>query len=144
MTFSIGVSEERSPLMVVDLYIQTDLHGEGSKDDGAEDGVGKYPIKDVPLAVDLASVDLVEKLHQDEGVEDDGVVLRWRRVQGSVTAAVDVKHALTWRDEKVRLIQPPEELGSGPAGLLLLVATVSVYVVVSLPMKSRVKMMTSW
>lgn len=47
--------------------------------------------------MDLASVDLVEKLHEDKGVEDDGVVLRGRGVERSVAAAVDVKHALAWR-----------------------------------------------
>lgn len=50
--------------------------------------------------MDLASVDLVEKLHEDEGVEDDGVVLRGRGVERSVAAAVDVKHALAWRWKK--------------------------------------------
>lgn len=51
------------------------LDGESAKNDGAEDGVPEDPVKDVALAVDLAGVDLVEKLHHDEGVEDDGVVL---------------------------------------------------------------------
>lgn len=45
--------------------------------------------------MNLPGVDLVEELHQDEGVEDDGVVLRRRRVERSVAAAVDVEHALT-------------------------------------------------
>lgn len=47
--------------------------------------------------MNLASVDLVEELHQDKGVEDDGVVLRRRRVERSVAATVDVEHALTWK-----------------------------------------------
>lgn len=46
--------------------------------------------------MNLASIDLVEKLHEDEGVEDDGVVLRGRGVEGCVAATVDVKHALAW------------------------------------------------
>lgn len=50
--------------------------------------------------MDLASVDLVEKLHEDEGVEDDGVVLRGGRVERSVATAVDVEHALTWRAKR--------------------------------------------
>lgn len=50
--------------------------------------------------MDLASVDLVEKLHEDEGVEDDGVVFRWGGVERSVATAVDVKHALAWRVKK--------------------------------------------
>lgn len=44
--------------------------------------------------MDLASVDLVEQLHEDKGVEDDGVVLRGRGVERSVAATVDVKDAL--------------------------------------------------
>lgn len=46
--------------------------------------------------MDLASVDLVEKLHEDEGVEDDCVVLGGRGVERRVATAVDVKHALAW------------------------------------------------
>lgn len=76
------------------------LHGEGPQDDGAEDGVGEDAVKDVSLSVNLASVDLVEELHQDEGVEDDGVVLRGRRVKRSVAATVDVEHALAWKAEE--------------------------------------------
>ena len=78
------------------------LHGEGPHHDGAEDGVGEDAVEHVPLSVDLAGVDLVEELHEDEGVEDDGVVLRGRGVQRGVTAAVDVENALACRDETRR------------------------------------------
>lgn len=44
--------------------------------------------------MDLASIDLVEKLHEDEGVKNDGVVLRGRGVKRSVATAVNVKYAL--------------------------------------------------
>jgi len=47
--------------------------------------------------VDLASIDLIEKLHEDEGVEDDGVVLRWRGVERRIATTVDVKYPLAWR-----------------------------------------------
>ncbi len=47
--------------------------------------------------MDFASIYLIEKLHHDEGVEDDGVVLRWRRVERSIPAAVNVKDLLTYR-----------------------------------------------
>ena len=47
--------------------------------------------------MDLPGVDLVEELHEDEGVEDDGVVLRGRGVERGVAAAVDVQQPLTWR-----------------------------------------------
>lgn len=50
--------------------------------------------------MDLASIDLIKKLHEDEGVEDDGVVFRGRGVEGRVAAAVDVKHALAWGDKE--------------------------------------------
>lgn len=47
--------------------------------------------------MDLARVDLIEKLHQYESVEDNGVVFRRRGVEGGVPAAVDVKHLLPYR-----------------------------------------------
>lgn len=50
--------------------------------------------------MDLTRVDLVEELHHDEDVEDDGVVFGGRRVQGCVTAAVDVKHLLSCQIHK--------------------------------------------
>lgn len=82
------------------------LHGEGAKDDGAEDGVPEDALKDVALAVDFPGVDLVEELHHDEGVEDDGVVFGRRRVQRSVAAAVDVKDLLTWWRRKSQCYIP--------------------------------------
>lgn len=75
------------------MCVQSYLHGKGPQNDGTEDGVGKYSVKDVSLSVDLASIDLVEKLHEDEGVKNDGVVLRGRGVKRSVATTVDVKHA---------------------------------------------------
>ncbi len=50
--------------------------------------------------MDFASVYLIKELHHDKGVEDDGVVLRWRRVEGSITSAVNVKDLLTYKREK--------------------------------------------
>lgn len=73
------------------------LHCKSPQNDGAEDGVAKYSIKDVSLSVDLSCVNFIEKLHEDEGVKNDGIVLRWRGVERSVATAVNVKHALTWR-----------------------------------------------
>lgn len=60
----------------------------------AEDRVAVNGLEDVPLPVDLARIDLVEQLHHDEGVEDDGVVLGGRGVERSISAAVDVKKLL--------------------------------------------------
>lgn len=45
--------------------------------------------------MDFAGVDLVEELHHDKGVEDDGVVLGRRRVKRGVPATVNLKHFLT-------------------------------------------------
>lgn len=45
--------------------------------------------------MNLASIDLIEELHEDEGVEDDRVVLGGRRVQRSIAATVDVKDLLS-------------------------------------------------
>lgn len=75
--------------------LEEHLHSESPQNDGAEDRVGKDPVKDVSLSVNLSSIDLVEKLHQDEGVKNDGVVLRRRGVERSVAATVNVEHALT-------------------------------------------------
>lgn len=45
--------------------------------------------------MDLTSIDFVEDLHEDEGVEDDGVVFGWGGVQGGIPATVNVKDILT-------------------------------------------------
>jgi len=60
----------------------------------AEDGVAVDGLEDVPLPMDLACVDLVEQLHHDKGVEDDGVVLGGWGVERGVPATVDVKKPL--------------------------------------------------
>lgn len=78
------------------LYILWYLDGESAQNDGAEDGISENAIKHVPLSMDFACVDLVEELHHDEGVEDDGVVLGWRRMQRRVPATVNVKDLLAW------------------------------------------------
>lgn len=57
------------------LQLEAHLADEGAQDHGAEDEVAEDAREDVPLSVDLAGIDLVEELHQHEGVENDGVVL---------------------------------------------------------------------
>lgn len=52
------------------------LDCKGAEDYGAEDGVAKDAMEDIALTMDLSGIDLIEKLHHDEGVEDNGVVLR--------------------------------------------------------------------
>ncbi len=80
------------------------LYDQSSKHDGAENGVVEDALKDIPLAANLAGVELVEDLHQDKRVEDNGVVFRWRGVEGGVPATVDVKHLLTCEREGQRLL----------------------------------------
>lgn len=71
------------------------LQDEGSQDDAAEDRVPVDAIEDVPLSVDLSSVDLVEELHHDKDVEDDGVVFGGWRMEGGIAAAVDAEELLS-------------------------------------------------
>lgn len=71
------------------------LYDQCSQNDGAEDGIVEDAIKNVPLAMNLASIELVKDLHEDEGVEDNGVVLSGRGVKRGVSSAVNVKHLLT-------------------------------------------------
>lgn len=67
------------------------LDNEGTEDDTAEDQVVKDALENVPFAVNLAGVDLIEKLHHHKGVEDNGVVFRWRGIEGRIPATVNVK-----------------------------------------------------
>lgn len=50
------------------------LDNKCAKNNGAEDQVVEDAIKHIPLAMDLASVELIEELHHDKGIEDDCVV----------------------------------------------------------------------
>lgn len=75
------------------------LDRKGTKNNRTEDGVPKNAIKDIPLSVDFSGIYFIKKLHHDEGVEYDGVVFRGRRVEGSVTATVNVKDLLTYTKE---------------------------------------------
>lgn len=72
------------------------LHSKCAKNNGAENGVPKDPLKHVPLSMYFPSINLIKQLHHNECVEDDGVVLRWRSVERSITTTVDVKDSLTW------------------------------------------------
>ena len=60
-----------------------------------EERIAVESVEDVSLAVNLASVDLVEQSHHDETVEDDGEVLRRWSVLHILTTAVDVKYHVT-------------------------------------------------
>jgi hypothetical protein len=56
----------------------TCLRNECKNPDDIVDGVGEEAAEDIPLPVDLSSVDLVEEGHHDEGVEHHREVNRRR------------------------------------------------------------------
>jgi len=70
--------------------------------DADEERIAVESVEDVSLAVNLASIDLVEQSHHDESVEDYGEVLggslRLRR--HCVSTAVDVEQMFTYRQTK--------------------------------------------
>lgn len=55
--------------------------------------------------MDLAGIDLVEKLHHYKGIEDNSVVFRGWGVEGRVPAAVNVKHFLTCRNSQREFVR---------------------------------------
>lgn len=73
------------------------LNNKGTKHNSTEDGVVKNALKDIPFAMDLAGVDLIEELHHDKSVEDNGVVFRGWCMKGCVPAAVNIEHFLPCR-----------------------------------------------
>lgn len=74
------------------------LNCKSAQNNGAENGISEDAVKHVPLSMDLAGIDLIEELHHDECVEYNGVVLRWRGMQRSISAAVNIKDLLTWTE----------------------------------------------
>ena len=49
--------------------------------------------------MNLPGIDLVEEGHHHKGVEHDGEVLGWRRVDRRIEATVDVEQFVTRKDE---------------------------------------------
>ena len=80
---------------------RSNLGDDGSNPDADEKRIAVESVEDVPLSVNLASVDLVEESHHDERVEDDGEMLRRRRVQRHLAAAVDVEYQIACNDDDV-------------------------------------------
>lgn len=76
------------------------LQSKGSHHNEAEYGVAINSLEHVSFTMDLPGIDFIEQLHHDKHIKDDGVVLRWRRVEGSVAAAVNAKDLLTFGDSK--------------------------------------------
>jgi len=67
------------------------LNEEGSCPDCDEQVAVKDPREHVERSADLARVDFIEERHDDEHVEDKGVVLSGRGPQGVVPPTVDVE-----------------------------------------------------
>ena len=75
------------------------LDDEGADQNANKDHVVKQAFENISLAVDFSRVDLVEKLHQDKCVEDDGEVDRGPGGErGANTTLGDSKHA--WFEEE--------------------------------------------
>lgn len=81
------------------------LDNEGTKDNTTEDKVVEDAFKDIPFPVDLAGIDLVEKLHQYKGIEDNSVVFRRRGVEWCIPAVVDVKQLLSYRSRQREFVK---------------------------------------
>lgn len=62
--------------------------------DANKHNVSTESVEDVPLTMDLTSIDLIEKSHHDERVKDDSEVLIGSRTQ-CLSTAVHVKQLLT-------------------------------------------------
>lgn len=76
----------------------------GSQDDGAENRIPKNSLENIPLPVNLTGIELIEYLHEDKGVEHDGVMLRGWAVQRDIPATVDVQQLLTCKRDKQTLL----------------------------------------
>lgn len=82
------------------------MSDESRNPDPDKDGIPTESFEDVPLAVDLAGVDLIEQRHHHKRVEDDREMLRWWSVKRLVSSAVDVEHYLTFASSrKIQLIR---------------------------------------
>lgn len=57
------------------LKLESHLADECAQNHRTKDEVAEDARKDIPLSVDLAWVDFIEKLHQHKSVENNGVVL---------------------------------------------------------------------
>lgn len=90
MEFYTCTKSTMNLLVVSFIYLDC----KSSKDDSAENRISENAIKHILLSMNLASIDFIEELHQDKCVKDDGVVLRRRGMQWSVSATVDVKYGL--------------------------------------------------
>ena len=78
-------------------FVLANLDEKRCDPDADEERIAVESVEDVPLSVNLASVDLVEEGHHDERVEDDGEMLRGtlRLRRHCVSAAVDVEQVFT-------------------------------------------------
>lgn len=61
-------------------------------------------LKNIPLPMNLTGIELIEYLHEDKGVEHNGVVLGGWAVERGVPATVDIQQLLTCETDKQRLL----------------------------------------
>ncbi|GMT11927.1 hypothetical protein PFISCL1PPCAC_3224, partial [Pristionchus fissidentatus] len=59
-----------------------DLEDEGGDPEKEEEKIREESLQDVPFSTNLSRIELIEKCHDEETVEDDGEMLRGRRVEG--------------------------------------------------------------
>lgn len=72
------------------------LGNKGSQHHRAEDGIAENGLKDIPLTMDFTSINLIEELHHDKSVEDDGVVLSRWGMEWNIPTTVNIKKLLTY------------------------------------------------
>lgn len=82
-------------VIVSQCVYQYYLDSKGAEYNCAENGISEYAVEHIALSVDLTGIDFIEELHQNECVEDDGVMFRWRGVQGGIPSTVDIKDSFS-------------------------------------------------
>ena len=61
--------------------------------------IGENAGENVTLSVNFACVDFIEQSHHDEGVEDDGEMLRRRRSDGQASTGINVEKDFTYSNK---------------------------------------------
>lgn len=126
-----------SQLLRAYLYDQCPQHNR------TEDRVVEHPLKDVSLAVDFTGVQLVKDLHEDEGVEDDGVMLRRGGMKRGVPPVVDLKHLFTC-ERKGQMLLSRWLYTIMPFYTSHIYIRISCLWCVDVPMNRSTKMVVSW
>lgn len=70
---------------------------------GVEDGVGKYSLEDVSLAMNFSGVEFVEQRHHDKRIENNGEVLSGPATMiDSISARGNVEHYVSCKRETLK------------------------------------------